>query len=103
MSNLAKVYLKDPNIVARKIAGEIILVPIKQNAGDLSSIYTLNGVGARIWELIDGTMSIEDIINSIVAGYEVTPEQAEADIVEFITKLQRINLLSTTCAASVGL
>ena len=30
-----QVYLKDLSIVARQIAGEMILVPIRQNVGDL--------------------------------------------------------------------
>ncbi len=50
---LARIYMHDPSIVSRSIAGEVILVPIKKNVGDLESIYTLNDTGARIWELID--------------------------------------------------
>ena len=34
----------------RVIAGETILVPLRQNLGDLESIYTLNGVGTFIWQ-----------------------------------------------------
>jgi hypothetical protein len=41
VKDLEKCYQKDPNIVSRKIADEFILVPIKQNVGDLESIYTL--------------------------------------------------------------
>ena len=50
MHDLMKSFVKDPNIVSRKIAGEVILVPIRKNVGDLESIYTLNEVAARIWE-----------------------------------------------------
>ena len=44
MSDLSQVYAKDANIVARKVAGEMVLVPIRKSAGDLGSIYTLNKV-----------------------------------------------------------
>jgi hypothetical protein len=81
-------------MVARKIAGEMVLVPIRQSVGDLASIYTLNEVGARIWELIDGAMSTEQIRNILVTEYEVTPEQAEADLSEFLSQLEQIKAVS---------
>jgi len=34
-------YEKDSMMVARKIDNELILVPIRQNVGDLQCIYTL--------------------------------------------------------------
>ena len=52
--SLDAVFCHDPNIVDRNIAGEVILVPIRNNVGDLESIYTLNETAARIWELLDG-------------------------------------------------
>jgi hypothetical protein len=52
MSDLEKVYKKSDSMVSRKIGDESILVPIRQNAGDLDSIYTLNDTAAYIWGLI---------------------------------------------------
>ena len=61
MDFLEQRYRKDESVVSRKIADEVILVPIRKNVGDLESIYTLDEVGARIWELIDGIRSLADI------------------------------------------
>jgi len=66
MDFLDKVYSKSDSIVSRKIAEEFILVPIRQNVGDLESIYTLNETAARIWELVDGKMKVEEIKEKIV-------------------------------------
>lgn len=87
---LEKCYQKDPNIVSRKIADEVILVPIRQNVGDLESIYTLNEIAARIWELIDGKRNIKEIKDKIIEEFEVTPEEAEKDLIEFLQQLERI-------------
>jgi len=83
-------FQKDPNIVFRKIANEFILVPIRHNVGDLESIYTLNEVGARIWELIDGKRNTEQIRNIIVDEFQVSSKEAEQDLSEFIEKLEKI-------------
>jgi len=88
---LRRVYKKNGNIVYRKIADEFIMVPIVHEIGDLNSIYTLNEVGALVWELIDGTRSIKDIKDIILQEYEVTSEQADADIKEFIAALEEIS------------
>ena len=87
------VYAKISNMVTRKVAGEMILVPIRQGANDLAEIFTMNKVRARIWELLDGVVTVEHIRNTITAQYKVTPEQAEADILEFLAELKRINAI----------
>ncbi|MDO9576302.1 MAG: PqqD family protein [Candidatus Cloacimonadales bacterium] len=93
MNFLDKVYTKSDSIVSRKIADEFILVPIRQNVGDLESIYTLNETAARIWELIDGKMKVEEIKEKIVEEFEVTPEEAEKDIMEHLQQLESIKAI----------
>lgn len=87
---LEKRYTKDPNIVSRKIADEFILVPIKQKAGEVDSIYTMNEVGSRIWELIDGEKPLSEIRDVLVNEFEVNTEEAEEDLIEFFQKLEQI-------------
>ncbi len=90
MEYLERRYEKDPSIVHRNIAGEVILVPIRSHVADLESIYTLDEVGARIWELIDGQRRVKEIRDAIVEEYEVSPDVAEADLIEFIQQLEAI-------------
>jgi hypothetical protein len=94
LSDMSKVYIKDPNLVNRKIAGEMVLVPIRHNVGDLACIYNLNEVGSRIWELTDGVSNVGRIRDKIVEEYEVTPEDAEADITEFLNQLEQVGAVS---------
>ena len=89
-TNLDSHFEKDEAIVARRIGDEFILVPIRQQAGELDSIYTLNGVGARVWELLDGQTPLDEIRDTIVEEFEVSPEEAEADLVAFVGQLARV-------------
>ena len=90
MDYLERRYAKDPNMVFRDIEGEMILVPIRRRTADLESIYTLNETGSRIWELIDGQHTLREIRDIIVQEYEVTPEEAETDLAEFMAYLGEI-------------
>ena len=83
MKKLQKKYKRNENFVYRTIQDETILVPIKDNVGDMGSIYNLNEVGAFIWEQLDGEKRLLDIKNLILEEFEVAPEKAEADLREF--------------------
>ncbi|UVK43327.1 PqqD family protein [Mesorhizobium sp. AR07] len=42
--------------------------------------YSLNGVGAFIWDLIQEPKSILDIRGAVLARYNVDPERCKADV-----------------------
>ena len=92
----ASCFARDESIVARRIGDEFILVPIRQQAGDVDSIYTLNEVGAHVWELLDGQTPLGQIREAIVQEFEVGPEQAEADLVVFLQQLQSVGAVVET-------
>ena len=89
-----RIYRKSDSFVFRKIADECILVPIRQNTGDLESIYTLNEVAARIWELIDAKNRVKEIKEKIVEEFDVAPEEAERDIMKHIMQLEEIKAVT---------
>jgi hypothetical protein len=91
---LTKSYCKDSSMVARRVADEVILVPIRQNVGDLQCIYTLNDVGARIWELLDSEGTVADMVSAVTKEYEVEQPKAEADLVDFLAQLESIGAIA---------
>jgi hypothetical protein len=71
-----------PEIISRRMENESVLVmPVK------GKIKVLNDVGARVWELVDDSHTIADIIAVIAEEYQTTPEVAAADIDTFLTQL----------------
>jgi len=80
----SRIFKQAENIVSREIAGETILVPIRGKLADMQNIFTLNKVGAYIWEKLDGTRSLAEIIALLLSHFEVNQEQAEQDLLEFI-------------------
>jgi hypothetical protein len=81
------VYQKSPDFVFRNIAEEMILVPIKSNTADLTSIYSMNEVAGRIYELIDGNRTINEIKKIVWDGFEVDETVLEKDLDELIDVL----------------
>lgn len=91
---LTKSYYKDSSMVARRVADEVVLVPIRQNVGDLQCIYTLNDVGARIWELLDSKGTMVDIVSAVTKEYGVEQPKAEADLADFLAQLESIGAIA---------
>ena len=93
MEILAEYFTKKDDCVAREIAGETVIVPIKSQVGDLNSIYTLNELGTMIWKLIDGQTGISQIMEAVCREYEVTPDEARKDIFAFLSDLESVGLI----------
>ena len=85
--NLEQRYRKSEHVVFRKIHDEMLLVPIKDNVGDLGCIYSLNSTGAFIWECLNSTRRLGELKTMIVEEFEVGPEQAESDLCVFVSDL----------------
>jgi hypothetical protein len=91
--NLSRIYLREKDIVSREIAGETILVPIRGNLADMQHIFTLNPVGAYIWELLDGDNNLSHILDKLLEDFDTSPDQAEADIIDFLDQVTEAGLV----------
>jgi hypothetical protein len=89
-----KVFQKNADIVSRKIAGELFLVPVKGKLADMQQLYTLNPVAEHIWQELGAQKSLNDIRNSIIEKFEVTEEDADSDLQEFISELLEAGLIN---------
>jgi len=94
MTSLEQRYQKSPDVVSREILGETILVPIRNNVGDLESIYTLNETAALAWSLMDGNRTTAEICDALLQEYDVAPENVHQDIVELLTALEEIGAVA---------
>jgi hypothetical protein len=88
------IYEKDPEVIPRKIAGELLLVPCRPSLGETDSIYTLNETAARAWELIDGKNSLADICRVIIHEYDVDEYSVTHDLDGLFRKLEQIGAVN---------
>jgi len=58
-----------------------------------SSLYMLNPVASRIWELADGSRTVSAIIGELVAEYDVDADTARADVTEMIEEFRAKDLI----------
>jgi hypothetical protein len=81
--NISKMYPKPhPQTAGRVIDGEAVLI-----LADSSEVNVLNQVGSRIFELANGSNSVEEISETIASEYAISREQADIDVREFLLQL----------------
>ncbi len=93
MHSLERLFQKDSSIVSRRIADEVILVPVSQKLGEVDCIYTLNDVAAHIWELIDGKRSLKTLRDSMVEAFQVQCSEAQEDLIMLIEQLKEVGAI----------
>lgn len=89
MLNLDTRPTPNPTVVGRVVEGEAVLV-----LPERGEVKVLNEVGARIWELVDGSRTIREIVDVICAEYDVEQAQAESDTLAFIAELESKGIIS---------
>ena len=65
--------------VSCKLGEEAAILGLKN-----SVYYGLNAVGARVWELLREPKSLAEVQAAIVSEYDVSSEQAEKDLLQFM-------------------
>ncbi len=89
----SRVYQRRDAVVAREIADEVILVPVRGKLAQLQHIFVLNPVGAFIWEQIDGQRDLQTIHHNLIEDFEVPSEDAETDLFEYVNNLRDAELI----------
>ena len=90
MSTLQKVFQKNPDFIARKIAGELVLIPLQKKIYDISSIYNMNQMAGQIWERLDGQKDLLTIHREMLDVYDVSSEILSQDMQILMEQLEEI-------------
>lgn len=88
--DLKVLYNKKTNYASRKVGSELVLVPIKNNIAEMNKLFTLNEVGAYIWENLDDKNTIENIVDLVMAEFDTDHETAQKDTLDFLERLNKL-------------
>ena len=94
--------VRSQSVVARVVAGETLIVPIRAKVGDLASIYSFNGTGTLIWKLLETPKTVAELAIAIAREYEVEAEQAERDVAEFVGEMKAVGLVELPAAMAMA-
>jgi hypothetical protein len=74
--------------VACEVGGEAVILHLDEGV-----YYGLNEVGARVWQLVQKPLTVAEIVDAIVAEYEVERAQCQRDVQELVAGLAEHKLV----------
>ena len=85
---------KDTKIIMKKkqnitdLSGEKVMVDF-----ETGMYFLIKGAGNDIWDMIQVETTPEEIIEKLMQEYEVTREECERSVYEFLEQLQKLNFI----------
>lgn len=76
---------RHPSVLVQQVQpGDPSLVLLNPHSGEY---YTLDDVGARVWQLCDGKRTVAQIAEVVAQEYEAPPEVIERDVMALLKEL----------------
>lgn len=80
-------------LIKRDIAGDTILVPVGKSVYDSNGLFVLNELGAFLWDRLPQAQDRNELLEAVLEEYDVTRDQAAADLDEFLGKLADFGII----------
>ncbi len=84
--------LKD-GFLLKTVAGSKIVVPVGETSVSFNGVITLSGSAAFLWEKLQVGATEAELLDALLAEYNVERDFAAADLKRFIEKLQSAGML----------
>lgn len=86
--NLHSVIIRKKEIIASDMDGETVMLSI-----ETGKYYNLGKLGGVIWELLENSIKIQEIVNKLIEEYDVTRTQCEEEVISFANELYKQGLI----------
>ena len=77
-----------PRVTFQQIGDETVLLDL-----DTEQYYSLDGIGARVWQWIVEGLAPHEIESRLIDGYDATPETIRADLASLLRQLEGAGLI----------
>ena len=81
-------------VVLREIAGEYLLIPVGATALKIHGMITLSESGLLLWNRLQEECTEDDLVEALLAEYQVDRETAASDVKAFIQQMREVGILT---------
>ena len=84
----------EKEFVLREIAGDYIIIPTGSTVLEFNGLITVNEVGVTLWKMLQEDVTLEQMVQGVLAEYDVEEDVAREDIQEFLDTLAKGGILT---------
>jgi len=88
MDRTAKIKLLK-KLEVTDLAGEKVMVDFEQG-----KYFMIKGVGNDIWDMLADDVAVEEIIQKLLAEYDVTEEVCVKEVLDFMNNLEKNGIIA---------
>lgn len=84
----------DKEFILREIAGDYIIIPAGKTVLDFNGLITVNEVGVSLWNMLQNEVTFEELVQGVLAEYDVEESVAREDVQEFLAALIDVGIIT---------
>lgn len=88
---LTSIVKRNPKQIYSIVDKDVVMLSLEEG-----KYFALNEVGARIWELMEQSIKVNDLISELLDEFEVSKKKCEIETLEILNELHR-NKLTSIC------
>ena len=89
IKNTERHYIRNSDLIATEVDGDTVMMSIERG-----EYYGIDGVGSRVWELLERPVTLGDIVAIVCAEFDVDPITCQTDMELFLRDLESNGLVS---------
>ena len=86
-------YQVKEGFVHRKVAGNDVLISVGANIVNFNGYIVLNSTASFLWDIMKQPYTICQLVQALIAEFDVSEQNAYDDVREFIQMLQSNSML----------
>jgi hypothetical protein len=85
--SLERTFAPNRDVLVRDVDREAVLLDL-----EAGTYFGLNGVGTRIWHLLERDGRLKTVFDALCEEYEAAPDDIERDLLALVTRLVEARL-----------
>ena len=85
---------RSKDFIKRKIGTQYVIVAVGAATKKFNGMISVNSTGSFIWDQLEQSMTMDELVDAIVQNYEIDAETATAHAAEFVNTLKGVGAIA---------
>lgn len=85
---------RSKDFIKRKIGTQYVIVAVGAATKKFNGMISVNSTGSFIWDQLEQSMTMDELVDAIVQNYEIDAETATAHATQFVNTLKGVGAIA---------
>ena len=84
---------RSKDFIKRKIGTQYVIVAVGAATKKFNGMISVNSTGSFIWDQLEQSMTMDELVDAILQNYEIDAETATAHATQFVNTLKGVGAI----------